>query len=180
MAELQRGDGKTAEDVFRKARKSDDSGLSGLFLDLTDACLAYQPTDGTPALSRRVHELLGAVNRHFHHRPVPQAVLGEALKRIRGDLKQMPPGEAAPFLRPLLCNVRLLAGDRGTDGESVLEFTGTSRDVGALERPRGVFVPAPPYTEAARRAQGPELSGGRGGGGLGGLPGVGEIPQEAP
>ena len=158
LAQLAGGDGKAADASFRKARSGDDSGLAALLSDLTRAYVNYDRMmpkgvhSSLPA-SQRAHELLDVANKSFHERPIPAAVLGDALTRIRQVLKQAPPAESPSLLRPLLCNLRLLSGDRATDGEPVLEGSGKSHDMGPLTVPRGVFTPTPLFTEGARKAR---------------------------
>jgi len=104
--------------------------------------------------SRKDRDLLGIASQHFHQRPVPPAVLGDALARIRRLLKQAPAqGSSTRFLRLLLCNLRLLSGDHATDGEPVLEASGTSGSMGSLIPPRPEFTPSPHFTEAAKRSR---------------------------
>lgn len=151
LSRLAAGDGEGAEAAFREARKGDDSSVADLFAQLTRAYVAFnRPGEYRPTASIKASERLEAANRDFYRQHIPPAVLGDALARIRKALKQAPPEEASPsLLRPLLCNVRLLARDRATDGEPVLEQTG--KDTGSLVHPKPVFAPMPPYTESARR-----------------------------
>lgn len=156
LARLADGDGGAAEADFRRARKTDESGLAELLTQLTEAYVVYNPQSGpeAPARSLKANERLDAANRHFYRRQIPPAVLADALTRIRTLLKQAPARESSPpLLRPLLCNLRLLSRDHATDGEPVLEVTGKSRDVGSLSFPQPVFAPNPPYTEAARESR---------------------------
>lgn len=153
LHQLAAGNGDAAETTFSQARKDDDSGLSELLANLTQAYVEFNlATEGRPARSVKANERLDIANRGFYKRPIPPAVVTEALARVRKVLKESPSPEPAPsLLRPLLCNLRLLARDRATDGEPVLEATGHSKDFGSLGRPKPVFAPLPPFTEAARR-----------------------------
>jgi|tagenome__1003787_1003787.scaffolds.fasta_scaffold20978277_2 TonB family protein len=155
LSQLAAGDGDAAEKALAAARKDDDSGLAEILAQLTRAYVAFNHS-GEPNMTRslQANERLDAANQDFYHRPVPPAVLGDALARVRKLLKQRPATEPPPvLLRPLLCNLRLLARDRATDGEPVLEFSGTSKDVESLSHPQPVFAPLPPYTEAARESK---------------------------
>ena len=154
LAQLATGDGEAAEASFRKARKADDSGVATLLADLASAYVAYhrpiEPTAIVPWLQAEMR--LSDANRYFYRQHIPPAVLGETLARVRKLLKQQGPQEpSATLLRPLLCNLRLLARDAATEGEPVLESSGTSKDVGSLVFPKPVFAPKPPYPEAARK-----------------------------
>jgi TonB family protein len=150
LSQLAAGDGGAAETSFGKARKADDSGLSDLLEQLTQAYVAFNlTTEPHPKRSLKANEDLDYANRSFYKRHIPPAVLQEALERTRKLLKATPAMGSPDLLHPLLCNLRLLARDRATDGEPVLETT--SRDVGSLVPPKPVFAPLPPYTEAARK-----------------------------
>lgn len=155
LSQLAAGDGEAAEASFEAARKADGSGLAEVFVQLTRAYVAFnRPGDYPPKRSIQANERLDAASRSFHSKPIPPAVLGDALARIRKLLKQRPSTEPPPvLLRPLLCNLRLLARDHATDGEPVLEVSGKSRDVGSLSFPKPVFAPSPPYTEGARESK---------------------------
>jgi hypothetical protein len=154
LAQLAAGDGKAAEASFESARSADPSGLAGLLGELTAAYVADDPRTG-PEGTANPHQdgdLLDAAHRHFRQRPVPPAVLGDALARIRRLLKPSPTGGPSPlFLRPLLCNLRLLSGDHATDGEPVLEINGKSGDSVLLIRPRPQFTPSRQLTAAAKQ-----------------------------
>lgn len=155
LSQLAAGDGEAAEKAFMAAQKGDDSGLAGVLAQLTRAYVAFNHT-GEPHMTRslKANERLDAANKDFYHRPIPPTVLADALARVRKLLKERPATEPPPLLlRPLLCNLRLLARDHATDGEPVLETSGTSRDVGSLIRPQPLFAPLPPYTEAARTSK---------------------------
>ncbi|HEY2292136.1 MAG TPA: TonB family protein [Thermoanaerobaculia bacterium] len=155
LSQLAAGDGEAAEKELEAARKGDDSGLAEVLVQLTRAYVAFNHS-GEPSMtrSRQANERLEAANKEFYHRSIPPAVLGDALARIRKLLKERPATQPAPvLLRPLLCNLRLLARDRATDGEPVLEHDGTSKDAGSLIPPKPVFAPLPPYTEAARESK---------------------------
>jgi hypothetical protein len=150
LSRLAAGDGEGAETSFREARKGDDSGVAELFGQLTRAYIAFnRPGEYPPIASLKANERLDAANRGFYRQHIPPAVLGDAVARVRKVLKQAPPEASPSLLRPLLCNLRLLARDHATDGEPVLEKTG--KDVGSLVLPRPVFSPLPPFTEAARK-----------------------------
>jgi TonB family protein len=153
LSQLAAGDGDAAEASFGKARKTDDSGLSELLAELTHAYLAFNLTsEYPPRRSIKANERLDYANRSFYRQHIPPAVLKEALERTRKLLKETPATGSSPsLLRPLLCNLRLLARDHTTDGEPVLETTGKSKEVGSLVLPKPVFAPLPPYTEAARK-----------------------------
>jgi TonB family protein len=153
LEQLAAGDGKAAETSFRGARRADDSGVAELLMDLAAAYVAYnRPVEaGVVVPWLRAEERLNDANRYFYRRHIPSVVLGDTLTRVRKLLKQREPRESLPFLRPLLCNLRLLSRDNATDGEPVLESSGQSRDVGPLLFPRPVFAPKPPYPEAARQ-----------------------------
>jgi TonB family protein len=157
LDQLAGGDGNAAKAAFQSAQRSDDSGLAEILSDLTEAYLANSDPSWTGGVAPwlRAHERLDAADRRFRKRPVPQAVLGEALAKIRQRLKEAP-SKDSPLLRPALCNLRLLSDDRATDGEPVLEKSGTSQDVGSLTMPKGVFAPRPSFTRTARedRVQG--------------------------
>ena len=155
LSQLAAGDGEAAVASFEAARKDDDSGLAEVLVQLTRAYVAFNHS-GAPSMTRssQANERLDAANKDFYHRSIPPAVLGDALARIRKLLKERPATEPSPvLLRPLLCNLRLLARDRATDGEPVLEYSGTSKDVGSLIHPQPLFAPLPPYTEAARESK---------------------------
>ena len=155
LSQLAAGDGAAAEKELAAARKGDDSGLAEVLAQLTRAYAAFnRSSEHAPRRSIEANERLDAASKDFYHRPVPPAVLGDALARVRKLLKQRPATEPPPvLLRPLLCNLRLLARDRATDGEPVLEYSGTSKDVGSLVHPQPVFAPLPPFTEAARESK---------------------------
>jgi TonB family protein len=154
LARLADGDGKGAAATFLKARSADGSGLAELLMDLTDAYVAYAAGPGDSARALEINERLDVANQFFHQRHIPDAVLGDALARIRKRLRQAPAGDSSPdLLRPLLCHLRLLSRDRATDGEPVLEPSGRSSDLGPLKLQRPVFQPAPPIPEAAREAR---------------------------
>jgi Gram-negative bacterial TonB protein C-terminal len=158
FAQLAGGDSKAALASFRKARGADDSGLAELLYGLSQAHAEYKrwlPPKGLRGdiqASMRAHELIGAANQHLQRRPIPRDIVSDALARIRQLLRQAPPDESSSLLRPLLCNLRLLADDRATDGEPVLEYRGPASVTGSLVGPRGVFIPSPLLTEAARKA----------------------------
>ena len=156
LTQLAGGDGKAALASFEIARSADNSGLATLLIELTEAYVADDPRvspEGT-ATSRKDRDLLDLASQHFHRRPVPPAAVGDALARIRRLLKQAPAqGSSTRFLRPLLCNLRLLSGDPATDGEPVLEASGISSNMGSLIRPRPQFTPSPHFTEAAKRSR---------------------------
>ena len=156
LTQLAGGDGNAALASFETARNADSSGLARLLMELTEAYVADDPrvsAEGTTP-SRKDRDLLDIASQHFHQRSVPQAAVGDALTRIRRLLKQAPAqGSSTRFLRPLLCNLRLLSGDPATDGEPVLEASGTSSNMGSLIRPRPEFTPSPHFTEAAKRSR---------------------------
>jgi hypothetical protein len=156
LAQLADGDGEAAVASFEIARSADNSGLAELLMELTEAYVVDDPPvspEGTTA-SRKDRDLLDVASQHFHQRHIPPTVLGEALTRIRRLLKQSPAkGSSARFLRPLLCNLRLLSGDRATDGEPVLEASGTSSNMGSLIHPRPRFIPSLHLTEAAKQSR---------------------------
>jgi hypothetical protein len=154
LTQLAAGDGKAAEESFRAAGKADASGLSGVLDELTEAYVAIHGPVVAGALAPwvRAEQRLNAAAQRFHRQPVPQAVVGEALTRIRKILKPAPSSQSPDLLRPLLCNLRLLAGDHATDGEPVLEVT-NSKEVGSLTRPQGVFTPQPVFTAEARKGR---------------------------
>jgi hypothetical protein len=154
LARLAEGNGEAAEASFESARSADPSGLAGLLRELAAAYVADDPrvSAGGPADPHQDGDLLDVARQHFHQRPVPPAVLGDALARIRRLLKPSPAGGPSPlFLRPLLCNLRLLSGDHATDGEPVLEARGDSGDMGPLVRPRPEFTPSHHLTAAAKQ-----------------------------
>ena len=159
LAQLAGGDSKAAVKSFQRARGADGSGLAELLYGLTRTHTEYKrllPPAGLRGdiqASMRAHELIYAANQQLQRRPIPGAVVGDALARIRQLLKQAPSGESSYPLRPLLCNLRLLANDRTTEGEPVLEYRGPSSVVGTLVGPQGVFTPSPLFTEAARKAR---------------------------
>jgi TonB family protein len=152
LSQLAAGDGKAAEASFAAAQKADDSGLAEVLTQLTRAYVAFNRSDEyRPKRSIQANDRLDAANRTFYHQTIAPAVLNETLARVRKLLKQRPATEPPPvLLRPLLCNLRLLARDHATDGEPVLEHDGTTRNPGPLVDPKPVFAPMPPYTEAAR------------------------------
>lgn len=155
LAQLADGDGKAAAASFQAARKADKSGLAELLMDLTMAYIADDPRLGpeSVARSRRDRDLLDIASRHFHQQHVSAAAVGETLVKVRRLVKQAPAGSPSSpsLLRPLLCNLRLLSGDRATDGETVLEASGTSTDLGSFVRPSPQFTPSPRLTDSARR-----------------------------
>jgi hypothetical protein len=156
LTQLASGDGKAALASFETARSTDNSGLAELLMELTQAYVVDAPQAGpeskTP--SRKDKDLLDIASRHFHQRHIPPMVLRETLARIRQLLKPAPAqGSSSRFLRPLLCNLRLLSGDRATDGEPVLEASGKSSDMGSLIHPRPQFTPSPHWTEAAKASR---------------------------
>jgi TonB family protein len=153
LSQLASGDGEAAEASFAAAQKADDSGLAEVLTQLTRAYVAFNRAgDYPPKRSIQANDRLDAANRTFHHQTVAPAVLDDALARVRKLLKQRPPTEPSPvLLRPLLCNLRLLARDHATDGEPVLEHDGTTKASVPLVDPKPVFAPIPPYTEAARQ-----------------------------
>src|SRR5262249_42466010 len=73
---------------------------------------------------------------------------------IRRILKQAPPDASTVLMRPVLCNLRLLAGDRATDGEPVLETTKQEGQKPPVTPPHGVFTPNPPFPAAAKKKPG--------------------------
>jgi len=153
LAQLASGDGKAALASFETARSTDNSGLAGLLMELTQAYVVDDPQVSTESKtpSRKDRDLLDIAFRHFQQRPIPPTVLRDTLARIRQLLKPAPAQGSSPrFLRPLLCNLRLLSGDRATDGEPVLEASGKSGNPGSLIRPRPQFTPSPHLTEAAK------------------------------
>jgi hypothetical protein len=152
LTKLAAGDGKGAGADFVKAKRADDSGLAELLMDLDDAYVLYAvgPRDWQRTLE--VHQRLDVAREYYHQHPIPRSVLSGALTRIRTLLKQTP-GIPPSLLGPLLCHLRLLAHDRATEGEPVLEMTGNSRDVGALKFQQAVFQPFPPIPEAARESK---------------------------
>jgi hypothetical protein len=153
LTRLAGGDGVGAGTSFEAARSSDPSHLAGLLGELTAAYVADDPRVSPESTihSRRDRDLLDIARRDFHRQPVPPAVLNEALTRIRRLLKQAPAqGPYLSYLRPLLCNLRLLSGDRSTDGEPVLEAGGKSGDMGPLAHPTPQFTPSPHLTPAAK------------------------------
>jgi len=156
LTQLAAGGGEAAVASFETARSADSSGLAELLMELTEAYIADDPRgrpEGTTA-SRKDRDLLDIASQHFHQRQIPPAVLGDALTRIRRLLKQAPAqGSSTRFLRPLLCNLRLLSGDHATDGEPVLEASGASRNMGSLIHPRPEFTPSPHLTDAAKRSR---------------------------
>jgi hypothetical protein len=156
LTQLAGGDGKAALAAFETARSADSSGLAELLMELTEAYVVDDPQvspEGTTP-SRKDRDLLDIASQHFHQPHIPPAVLGDAQTRIRRLLKQAPAkGSSTRFLRPLLCNLRLLSGDHATDGEPVLEASGTSSDMGSLVRPRPEFTPSPHLTDAAKRSR---------------------------
>src|SRR5947208_16861468 len=123
LSQLAAGDGAAAEKELAAARQGDDSGLAEVLAQLTRAYAGFnRSSEHAPRRSIEAHERLDAASKDFYHRPVPPAVLGDALARVRKLLKQRPATEPPPvLLRPLLCNLRLLARDRATDGDPVLE-----------------------------------------------------------
>jgi hypothetical protein len=156
LTQLAGGDGEAAVASFETARSTDNSGLAELFMELTQAYVVddplISPESKTP--SRKDRDLLDIASQHFHQRHIPPTVLGDALRRIRQLLKQAPAKGSSPrFLRPLLCNLRLLSGDRATDGEPVLEASGKSNNLGSLIRPRPQFTPSPHLTAAAKESR---------------------------
>lgn len=156
LTQLAGSDGEAAVASFEIARRADSSGLAELLMKLTEAYIVDAPRvspEGTRA-SRKDRDLLDIASQRFHQRHIPPTVLGDALTRIRRLLKQAPVrGSSTRFLRPLLCNLRLLSNDRATDGEPVLEASGTSRDMGSLIHPRPEFTPSPHLTEAAKQSR---------------------------
>jgi hypothetical protein len=149
LTRLAAGDGKAAKESFWKAGRTDDSGFSELLMDLTQAYLDFDPGSRTHA--QDANQRLAVANQRFYELHIPPAVLGEALTRIRKVLKRPSAQETSPaLLRPLLCNLRLLARDVATEGEPVLEPSGASRDMGPLTFPRPLFNPPPPFTDDAR------------------------------
>jgi TonB family protein len=156
LSYLAAGDGDAAEKALAAARKGDDSGLAEVLAQLTRAYVAFNHS-GEPHMTRslQANERLDAASKDFSHRPIPPAVLGDALARVRKLLKERPATEPSPvLLRPLLCHLRLLARDRATDGEPVLEYKGpSSKDMESLVPPRPVFAPLPPFTLAARESK---------------------------
>lgn len=157
LSHLAAGDGEAAEKELAAARKGDDSGLAEILAQLTRAHVAFnRSSEYAPKRSIEANERLDAASKDFYHRPIPPAVLGDALARVRKLLKQRPATEPPPvLLRSLLCNLRLLARDRATDGEPVLEYRGPSKDmdIRSLVVPKPVFAPLPPFTEAARESK---------------------------
>ncbi len=155
LSHMAAGDGKAAEKAFEAARKGDDSGLAEVLLQLTRAYVDFNNSKYGLRRSIEANERLDAANKDFYHQPIPPAILGEALARVRKLLKERPATEPSPvLLRPLLCNLRLLARDHATDGEQVLEYRGpSSKDMESLVPPRPVFAPLPPFTEAARESK---------------------------
>jgi hypothetical protein len=156
LTELAGGDGKAAVASFEAARSTDDNGLAELLMELTQAYvvddLQVSPESETP--SRKDRDLLDIASRHFHQRHIPPTVLRDTLTRIRQLLKPAPSQGSSPrFLRPLLCNLRLLSGDRATDGEPALEASGKSGNLGSLIHPRPQFTPSPHLTEAAKESR---------------------------
>jgi hypothetical protein len=156
LTQLAGGDGQAAAASFETARSADSSGLAELLMELTEAYIVDDPRvspEGTAA-SRKDRDLLDIASQHFHQRHIPPTVLGDALTRIRRLLKQAPAkGSSTHLLRPLLCNLRLLSGDRATDGEPVLEASGTSSKMGSLIHPRPEFTPSPHLTDAAKKSR---------------------------
>jgi hypothetical protein len=156
LMQLAGGDGNGAADTFVRAiRSGDASGLAELLMDLTEVYIAYRVSpEEDSARTLEVQARLEVARQFFYRRQITPAVLGDALTRIRQLLKRAPVTESSPsLLRPLLCNLRLLSGDRATDGEAVLEHSGQSRDLGPLKLQRPVFQPLPSVTEDAREAK---------------------------
>jgi hypothetical protein len=146
LAQLANGDGNAAAASFQKARRADESGLAELLMDLTMAYVA-----GDFETGYRDRDLLDIAHRHFSVRHVPHAAVEKTLSRVRDLVKHPVEGTSSHYLRPLLCNLRLLSGDRATDGEAVLEASGTSSDMGPFIRPRPEFTPSPRLTDSAKR-----------------------------
>ncbi len=154
LSQLAAGDGRAAEASFHAAQKGDDSGLAEVLQQLTRAYVAFNQTEEyAPKRSIQANERLDVANRTFYHQHIPPAALADALTRVRKLLKQAPPEPPPVLLRPLLCNLRLLARDNATEGEPVLARNGKSRDVGSLVDLKPVFAPLPPYTESARESK---------------------------
>ncbi len=86
LTQLAKGDAGAARASLWKARKTDDSGLAELILDLTEAYVAYNSPDffGAPARFHETHEALDSANQYFYRRHIPPEVLGDALTRFAG------------------------------------------------------------------------------------------------
>ena len=156
LTQLAGGDGKAAVASFEAARSTGNSELAELLMELTQAYVVDDPrvSPESKTHSRKDRDLLDIASRHFRQRPIPPTVLRETLTRIRQLLKQAPAQGSSPrFLRPLLCNLRLLSGDRATDGEPVLEASGKSGNLGSLIHPQPQFTPSPHLTEAAKESR---------------------------
>ncbi|HEV7505905.1 MAG TPA: ankyrin repeat domain-containing protein [Thermoanaerobaculia bacterium] len=156
LAQLAGGDGKAAVASFDLARSTDNSGLAELLVNLTEIYVADDPrvSPEDPVQSRKNGALLDFARLEFQQGHIPPAVLDDVLTRIRRLLKDAPAKGSSPlFLRPLLCNLRLLSGDHATDGEPVLGASGKSVDLGSLVRAQPLFTPRPHFTQGAIEAR---------------------------
>ena len=154
LAQLADGDGKAAEATFQSARGADDSGVAKLLLELTRAYVAYSSSEEPDdrARSMETNARLDIANRHFYQLHIPPAVLDDTLALVRERLEpRHAKGSSPALLRPLLCNLRLLARDPAMDVEPI-DFRGPG-DGGSLTCLQPLFAPSPPFTAAAKQAR---------------------------
>ena len=145
---LARGNIRKAGSLFRQLKLEHANSLPEILSNLLDAYSEFERhLPNQVRASQKADRFLNAALWHARQAKVDAAHYRQILRMIRDLLKATQMKPPRPQLRALLCNLRMLSGDKATDGESIRQLTEATR------KPEKIFFPIGPYTDAARKAR---------------------------